>query len=351
MTEQHDAPQDPEHDAAGSPARPPADEPVGGQEQAERAGAEHVGSGRAHAEPAASESAGDQAGGSEADGPAADGSDAAEAVPADAVRDKTIGQVLSHLDGDFPGLTASKVRFLEDRGLLHPERTATGYRKYSLQDIERLRYILCLQRDHYLPLKVIRDRVEALERRGELPTAQLLARELEAAEQGGSAAHGGPGASGLPGIPGVPGAPGTGGLSGASGAASSDSAEAGEAEAPTYTMRELARRASVSLPMLRELIGYGLITEDEQGHFDAYALEVVRLCARLTAHGLGPRHLRLFRAAADREVGLVQQAVAPLASRRDEQSRERAASTARELSDICTRLHHTLVAAQVDRTW
>ena len=182
MTEQHHAPQDPEHDAAGSPARPPAGEPVGGQEQADRTGAEH-------AEPAASESARDQAGGSEADGPVADGSaadgsaaegsDAAEAVPAEAVRDKTIGQVLSHLDGDFPGLTASKVRFLEDRGLLHPERTATGYRKYSLQDIERLRYILCLQRDHYLPLKVIRDRVEALERRGELPTAQLLAR-LEA---------------------------------------------------------------------------------------------------------------------------------------------------------------------------
>ena len=72
---------------------------------------------------------------------------------------RSIGAVVEALRPEFPDVTISKVRFLEDRGLLHPERTATGYRKYSLQDIERLRYILCLQRDHYLPLKVIRDRV------------------------------------------------------------------------------------------------------------------------------------------------------------------------------------------------
>ena len=245
-----------------------------------------------------------------------------------AVKDKTIGQVLSHLDADFPGLTASKVRFLEDQGLVTPERTATGYRKYSLADIQRLRLVLTLQRDQYLPLKVIKDKVDRLDAEGPLPDPESS--EAEASTP-----------SALPGP-----------LSG-EGMPTASLGPFGEAEsreqARFYTMRELARRASVSLPMLRELIGYGLITANENGDFDAYALTVVRLCARLTTHGIGPRHLRLFRAAADREVGLVQQTVAPMASRRDDQSRERAAETARELSVVCLQLHQTLVAEQVHR--
>ena len=72
------------------------------------------------------------------------------------VKSRTIGQVLSQLDLEFPGISASKIRFLEERGLVHPSRTETGYRKYSQTDIERLRYILTMQRDHYMPLKVIR---------------------------------------------------------------------------------------------------------------------------------------------------------------------------------------------------
>ncbi|WP_302183901.1 transcriptional regulator FtsR [Rothia santali] len=225
-------------------------------------------------------------------------------------KDKTIGQVLSHLDGDFPGLSASKIRFLEDRGLVYPQRTSTGYRKYSSADVERLRYILTLQRDHYLPLRVIKQKVDELE---------------------GAGSSAGP-------------------------AAASDPEEVPpgferSGTGRTYSMRDLANHTGVPLPTVRELIDYGLIAEGEQGQFDEHAARVASLCARLTSHGFEPRHLRFFRAAADREVGLVQQAVAPWASRRDEPSRERAAAAAREISGLCTDLHTALVREQVAKSW
>jgi DNA-binding transcriptional MerR regulator len=227
-------------------------------------------------------------------------------------KDKTIGQVLSHLEGDFPGLSASKIRFLEDRGLVYPQRTSTGYRKYSGGDIERLRYILTLQRDHYLPLRVIKEKVDELEGAGAAAAA-----EAEAVPEQASAPEG----MGL--------------------------GEAGR----SYSMRELSNHTGIPLPMLRELINYGLIGEDSEGQFDANAARVAALCVQLTSHGFEPRHLRFFRAAADREVGLVQQAVAPWAIRRDERSRERAAATAREISALCTSLHAALVNEQVAKSW
>lgn len=226
------------------------------------------------------------------------------------IKDKTIGQVLSHLDGDFPGLSASKVRFLEDRGLLFPQRTSTGYRKYSAEDIDRLRYILSLQRDHYLPLKVIKEKVDALDQAGE----------------------------GFPAL-----SPGN---------VPEETAPLPEQAGPrTWSMRELSKHTTAPLPLLRELIAFGLIAAGPEGTFDEHAARTASLCVRLTSHGLQPRHLRLFRAAADREMDLVQQSVAPLASRRDEESREKAARTARELAGLCTSLHAALVADLVEKNW
>ncbi|MFI8597981.1 MerR family transcriptional regulator [Rothia koreensis] len=226
-------------------------------------------------------------------------------------KDKTIGQVLSHLEESFPDLSASKIRFLEDRGLVFPQRTNTGYRKYSSEDIERLRIVLTLQRDQYLPLKVIKAKVDELERQG-FPESGS-----EAGEPGGE-------------VPAV---------------------KARPQQPRRYTMRELSRHTSVDLPMLRELINYGLIQEQSDGTFDEYAAQVTNLCSQLTAHGLQPRHLRPFRAAADREVALVGQTIAPMASRRDEESQEKASRTARELSALCTNLHATLVADLVEKSW
>lgn len=211
-----------------------------------------------------------------------------------------ISAVLKELGAEHPGITASKLRFLEDKGLVHPARTASGYRKFSRTDIDRLRRILELQRDRYLPLKVIRERLDA---DGEVRTD-------------------GPEDTAVPTPPELPARP------------------------STYTLRELAGRTGAGIPLVRELVSYGLIREQEGG-FDDHALAITRAALALTAHGLEPRHLRPFKAAADRELGLVEQAVAPLTSRRDPASRARAVERAQEISGLCLTIHTSLVRSEI----
>ena len=133
----------------------------------------------------------------------------------------SIGQVLSQLDLEFPGISASKIRFLEERGLVHPSRTETGYRKYSQTDIERLRYILTMQRDHYMPLKVIRQHLEDMEAGRVLNSMPATVSEdvLDTVL--------GP----------------------------------NEQEGRTYTLRELAEYANTTPELIRELIDFGLLED------------------------------------------------------------------------------------------
>lgn len=169
---------------------------------------------------------------------------------------RPIGAVVAELHDEFPDLTASKVRFLEEAGLIEPLRTERGTRRYDDADVDRLRRALRLQRDEFLPLAVIRERLA----RDEAPTGQ-----------GGVAA-----ARVRPGRP------------------------------RRMTAAEVAQRAGVSAAVLRDLVDHGLVVE-----LDATAVEICRLVSLLGEYGIEPRHLRSFRAAADREVGLVQQALAP----------------------------------------
>ena len=193
------------------------------------------------------------------------------------VKSRTIGQVLSQLDLEFPGISASKIRFLEERGLVHPSRTETGYRKYSQTDIERLRYILTMQRDHYMPLKVIRQHLEDLEAGRVLNSMPATVSEdvLDSVL--------GP----------------------------------DEQEGRTYTLRELAEYANTTPELIRELIDFGLLEDGSDVEYTDYDVLIARVSAELTQHGIQPRHLRAFKSAADREISLVEIAVAPLASRRD----------------------------------
>ncbi|MGQ1837125.1 transcriptional regulator FtsR [Kocuria turfanensis] len=216
-----------------------------------------------------------------------------------------ISAVLKELGADHPGITASKLRFLEDKGLVHPARTASGYRKFSRADIERLRRILELQRDRYLPLKVIRERLDA----DATSPDDGDRRAPEAAD---------PVTAPIPIVP----AP------------------------PAYSLRELAGRTGAGIPLVRELVSYGLIRE-QNGVFDDHALAITRAALALTAHGLEPRHLRPFKAAADRELGLVERAVAPLSSRRDAASRARAVERAQEISGLCLTIHTSLVRSEI----
>lgn len=222
-----------------------------------------------------------------------------------------IGEVLAQLSGDFPGMSASKIRFLEEKGLINPRRTPAGYRQYAESDVERLRFVLALQRDQYLPLKVIKDYLDAIDR-GERP-------------------------DNLP--PGVVVSPRI---------VSDELAAELQNRGRKFSEEQLRAESGASVPLLQSLLSFGLVSHSN-GKFDEHALQVARACVQLEGHGLEPRHLRPFQAAAEREFGLVERAVAPLASRRDSASQARAAEAAREISDLCLILHRALVQDRISR--
>jgi len=229
----------------------------------------------------------------------------------------SIGEVLGLLRPDFPDVSISKIRFLEAEGLVEPERAASGYRKFSPADLQRLRYILSAQRDHYLPLKVIREHLAAIERGLDPPS-----------EAGGS--------------PRVPDS-----ASAAARAAEADAAEAVEAvEAPELRISadELVANSGITRQQLDELLGYGLLRPRAgTEYFDADALTVATTVAALAGYGLEPRHLRAYKSAADREIGVIEQVVRPVARHRDDSSRQRAAQQVAELTTLSIRLHAALV--------
>ncbi|MEU2164758.1 MerR family transcriptional regulator [Streptomyces chengbuensis] len=216
----------------------------------------------------------------------------------------SIGSVLNQLREEFPEVTISKIRFLEAEGLVEPQRTPSGYRKFSPDDVERLAQVLRMQRDHYLPLKVIREHLDALAR-GERPPLP---------SQGGPV----------------------------------ESGDAGEfpSERPTAVRvgrAELLAAAEVTEEELDEWESYGLLTPSADSAYDAESVTVAKLIADLGRFGLEPRHLRAMKAAADREAGLIEQVVAPLRRHRNPQTRAHAEATTRELADLSVRLHSALV--------
>jgi DNA-binding transcriptional MerR regulator len=201
-----------------------------------------------------------------------------------------IGEVLAQLQPEFPDISTSKIRFLEAEGLIEPARSRSGYRRFSAADIERLRDILTMQRDSYLPLRVIRERL-------------------------------------------------------ADGAEGSDAADgpspAGRAAAD-LTRRQLLDAAEISESELTELEDYGLIRRVGR-LYGADALAVARALTALRQYGVQARHLRAVKAAADREANLVEQVVAPQLRQRGPGARDAAARTAWQIADLTLRLHATLV--------
>lgn len=220
----------------------------------------------------------------------------------------SIGEVLAQLRADFPDTTLSKLRFLEAEGLVEPQRTAAGYRKYSWDDVARLRFVLTAQRDQYLPLRVIREQLADWDATGEQPGRSRPA--LVAVGPGGE----------------VPG-------------------QAAEAESARVRLdrTELVARSGVDEATLVELERLGVVVTDPPGWYDGDALIIAQAVAGLAAYGLEPRHLRGYRLAADREVGLFAQLVTPLARQSDPAARARAAETARELVTLSQQLHAALV--------
>ena len=223
-----------------------------------------------------------------------------------------IGEVLDHLRPDFPGVTIPKIRFLEDKGLIKPERTPAGYRKFTHEDVDRLRYILTMQRDHYLPLKVIGEHLAAIDRGLEPPPIESV----------------------VPTVPKV--------------ALAADGLPSAESfrrhDDVRLSRKELLKIAEVNEELLDQLEQFGLIVPRQgTGHYDTDALVIAQTARDLSEYGFEPRHLRAFRTAADREVGLVEQVVAPQKRGRDAAAKARAEETVSEIAALSVRLHATLV--------
>ena len=230
----------------------------------------------------------------------------------------SIGAVLALLRPDFPDVSISKIRFLEDQVLVEPERTPAGYRKFGHQDVERLRYVLGVQRDHYLPLRVIRDHLDALDRGLESPVTR-----------------GGPGSPRL--------------VEAVDPADSPDQRERQVGTGQRLTRTQLLAAAGVDDGVLADLESHGLVSTRPGGFYDADAVLVTRTAGELAAFGIEPRHLRAFRSAADREAGLVEQVVSPLRRQRGPEAAAHAEEVTREVSQLCVRLHATLVKSALER--
>jgi len=206
----------------------------------------------------------------------------------------SISEVLAQLRADFPEVSISKIRFLEGEGLIEPARAPSGYRRFDASDVERLRFILTAQRDQYLPLRVIKERLGS----GEPADAE-------------------PPDGGPPG----PGPHGPG---------------------PLLTRRELLDRAGITEPQLTELESFGLLRRAGR-LYGPDALEVAAAAAALGGYGVQPRHLRAIQAAVDRETALIEDVVAPILKQRGPGARELAGQTAAELAALAVRLHQALI--------
>jgi DNA-binding transcriptional MerR regulator len=218
----------------------------------------------------------------------------------------TIGEVLGLLAAEFPDITVSKIRFLESEGLIEPERSPSGYRKFAHADVERLRFILAAQRDHYLPLRVIKEHLDAVD-------DGLAPPPLEARRRSPR------------------------------GLVATDSVyeDAGDVR---LTRRQLLDVAGVDPEVLLELEEFGLISR-VGSRYDRDALTVARAAAALRSFGFEGRHLRAVKAAADREIGLIEAAVAPTLRQRSPGAHARAEETAREIASLSVKLHAALVSA------
>ena len=232
----------------------------------------------------------------------------------------SIGAVLDLLRGEFPDVTISKIRFLEAEGLITPERTASGYRRFTAYDCARLRFVLTAQRDQYLPLKVIKAQLDA-QLDGELP-------------QTGSS-------YGVPRLVSVTPGSDTG---------PERMSDTASAVAPTQVRlrrEDLLARSGIDEALLIELIRAGVIKAGTAGFFDEHSVVIAQCARALTDYGVEPRHLRAFRSAADRQSDLIAQIAGPVVKAGKAGARDRADDLAREVAALAITLHTSLIKSAV----
>ena len=268
----------------------------------------------------------------------------------------SIGEVLGLLLEEFPDITISKIRFLESQGLIEPERTPSGYRKFYEHDVELLRVILREQREHFLPLRVIKDRIDAgvIEASGTPPHGNTApARTVATPSAAAIASHPAAGRNGMA----------------AASVTPSASTPDGSISAPTPTTvprpttdasprllpgvvvsrDELCSMASITVSELASLEEYGVIAR-RKGNNDLYTEDTVEIAAAaggLLRAGIDARHLRAWRTSVEREVGLYEQLVMPLLRQRNPQARGQVVAQLEELNSLGAKLRSALLRAAV----
>jgi len=229
--------------------------------------------------------------------PAADG---AGSKPEKAV---TIGTVCKLLVGEFPDISISKIRYLEDQKLLSPRRTPGGYRVYTQSEIQRLKTILRLQRDEFLPLRVIRQELASGRTEPEVPPAG----DARGARR---------------------------------------SAVAVQAQGALYSLADVLEETGAEAELVAELEEYGVIKGASRGgvkHYDETEREIVRAVTELARYGVAGRNLRVFRSSADREAALLQQILAPALRSRNPERRKEAVEALENLASVTSYLKHLLL--------
>ena len=224
----------------------------------------------------------------------------------------TIGAVCKALTQEFPDISISKIRYLEDQKLLTPRRTPGGYRLYTQGDVARLRTILRMQRDEFLPLRVIRQELAA-GRSGDTP----LATGVPATRSGRESPR-----------------------------TWRPSVSVREATGALYSIEDVLEETKADAKLVRELEEYGVVKGEQRGgvrHFDETEREIIAAVAELARYGVGGRNLRVFRSSADREANLLQQILAPALRSRNPQRRKEAVEALENLAAVATHLKHLLL--------
>lgn len=265
----------------------------------------------------------------------------------------SIGEVLGLLQDEFPDVTISKIRFLESQGLIDPERTPSGYRKFYATDIDRLRWILVQQREHFLPLKVIKDRLAE----GDPDDGAVTAAEAEALHEQGRPSEEPEPVAPMP-EPEPAGQPiWMADLARAQASAPLSAPierpavhlDSGPTEV-SLTAGELRNAAGLSVEDLRDLEQFGLVVGRPLGddtYYDGDALLIATKSASFMAHGIGARHLRMFKIAAEREAGFLEQLAMPLLKQRNPQARRQAVELVEELSTLGHDLRAALLRSKL----
>lgn len=226
----------------------------------------------------------------------------------------SIGQIIVRLRDEFPDISISKIRFLETNGLVTPARTASGYRKFSLVDVERLRYILRMQRDYFLPLKVIREHIDAMDRGLEPPAVTNVAPTPPKSLM------------------------------------STDTLQSSAQEkAIRLTLEELCEHAQIDAQLAQQMIDFGLLKADSKGYFGNPALRIAQQAAVLNSYGLEPRHLKTVATSAAREVDLFSPILKSASSGKNAASPAQLDELTLHLANGILSLHEHIVRALVEQ--